>query len=120
MSQTLHCVCGEAFQSLEGWRAQAVYEDMPDGQVLHHSLLRPCSFADDKLSDFEQGRLAGRKEMAEAVMKQCSLCSGAGEYESSCSRCEDSTEDHACEYETLSCLRCARIRNLVEKEPGDE
>lgn len=37
----------------------------------------------------------------------CERCKGVGTYESDCSRCGDSGDDHECIYRTLQCHKCS-------------
>jgi len=32
------CECGRAYQSMKGWKAQGLFEDLHDGSVMHHAL----------------------------------------------------------------------------------
>ena len=43
------------------------------------------------------------KALADALDKACSTCHGRMEWDSSCSRCGDSTEDHVCNDKTYPC-----------------
>jgi hypothetical protein len=54
VSPTLPCVCGEARQTLAGWRAQGVFDDLPSGGETHHNLLSPCT-----VEGAEEGKGAG-------------------------------------------------------------
>lgn len=44
----LPCMCGKTYQTLDGWRTQGIFEDLPDGSMLHHNLLEDCTSAEAK------------------------------------------------------------------------
>lgn len=42
-SESIACSCGKAFQSADGWAAQGLFEDLPNGKAIHHNLPpEPC------------------------------------------------------------------------------